>query len=72
MLLVGNGSSPHVWAVMVYPESEIRHQLACFLALIYGLDGGQTMFFLKLMGKFRNPVIYLSVTRKYAHRSLII
>nr|KYP57838.1 hypothetical protein KK1_004119 [Cajanus cajan] len=51
MLLVGNGSSPHVWAETVYPGSEIRHQLACFPVLIYGLDGGQTMYFLKLLGK---------------------
>nr|AFK36317.1 unknown [Lotus japonicus] len=48
-LLVGNGSSPHVWGEMVYPGSEIRRHLVYFLALIYGLDGGQTMFFLKLL-----------------------
>ena len=54
MLLVGNGSSPLVWVEMVYPGSEIRLPLACFPVLIYGLDGGQTMFFLKLLGKFCN------------------
>jgi len=54
MLPVGNGSSPHVWVEMVYPGSEIRHQLACFSVLIYGLDGGKTMFFLKLLAMFCN------------------
>lgn len=52
MLLVGNGSSPHVWVEIMYPESETRHRLVCSLDSIYGLDGGQNMFFLSLLGKF--------------------